>query len=44
MSGSGLVTVIIPAHNEASVIRRTLSTLLRPASAGEFEVIVVCNG
>ena len=44
MSGTGQITVIIPAHNEASVIRRTLSTLLRSAGAGEFEVIVVCNG
>ena len=37
-------SVIIPAHNEEAVIRRTIATLLRTAEAGEFEVIVVCNG
>jgi len=36
--------VIIPAHNEESVIGRTLQALLRGAGADEFEVIVVCNG
>lgn len=39
-----LVSVIIPAHDEEAVIRRTLGTLLRTADPGEFEVIVVCNG
>ena len=38
------VSIVIPAHNEESVIRRTLATLLRGAEADEFEVIVVCNG
>lgn len=36
--------IIVPAHNEASVIKRTLDTLLRDAAPGEFEVLVVCNG
>ena len=40
----GTVSVIIPAHNEETVIQRTLSTLLRSADVGEFEIIVVCNG
>lgn len=44
MSGIDTVSVIIPAHNEEAVIRRTLATLLQTADAGEFEVIVVCNG
>ncbi len=37
-------TVVIPAHNEASVIARCLSTLMRDASDGEFTVVVVSNG
>ncbi|GAA4167197.1 glycosyltransferase [Gryllotalpicola koreensis] len=37
-------SVIIPAHNEAAVIERTLRPLARAAAAGELEVIVVCNG
>ena len=39
-----IISVIIPAHNEEAVIRNTLATLLQAADAGEFEVIVVCNG
>jgi glycosyltransferase involved in cell wall biosynthesis len=39
-----LASIVIPAHNEEAVIERTLSTLLRDAVPGEFEVIVVCNG
>ena len=44
MSGIGLVSVVIPAHNEEAVIGRTLTALLRNAAPGAFEVIVVCNG
>ena len=36
--------VIIPAHNEASVIARTLTPLAPLAAAGTIEVIVACNG
>jgi glycosyltransferase involved in cell wall biosynthesis len=39
-----MISIIIPAHNEGSVIARTLRTLLEGAQPGEFEVIVVCNG
>ena len=39
-----MISVIIPAHNEASVIRRGLEELTRGALGGELEVIVVCNG
>lgn len=37
-------SVIIPAHNEMHVIRRTISTLMQDAEPGEFQVVVVCNG
>lgn len=38
------VSIIIPAHNEAAVIRRCLETMLRGAEPGELEIIVVANG
>jgi len=38
-----VASIIIPAHNEESVIERCLSTLLRGTRQGEFEVIVVAN-
>ncbi len=38
-----MITVIIPAHNEAAVIARGLQALLAGAGADELEVIVVCN-
>lgn len=41
---TGRLNVIIPAHNEESVIGRTLQALLCGAAADEFEIIVVCNG
>ncbi|ACL41860.1 glycosyl transferase, WecB/TagA/CpsF family [Pseudarthrobacter chlorophenolicus A6] len=37
-------TVIIPAHNEASVLRRTLDGLVPAMVGGTVEVIVACNG
>ncbi|MGO4383808.1 WecB/TagA/CpsF family glycosyltransferase [Specibacter sp. RAF43] len=37
-------SVIIPAHNEASVIGRTLAHLAPLAAEGQIEVIVACNG
>jgi hypothetical protein len=36
-------SVIIPAHNEANVIARTLEPLAGAAEQGDLEVIVVCN-
>lgn len=36
--------VIIPAHNEAGVIARTLRSLAPLSAASGVEVIVVCNG
>lgn len=44
MNNTGHISVIIPAHNEEAVIRRTLATLLDNSRPHEFEVIVVCNG
>ena len=39
-----MVSVVIPAHNEASVVGRLLGGLLADAAPGEFEVWVVANG
>ncbi|NYG07396.1 glycosyltransferase involved in cell wall biosynthesis [Phycicoccus badiiscoriae] len=39
-----MTSVIVAAHNEASVVRRCLDTLLSEAAPGELEVIVVANG
>ncbi|NUP52966.1 MAG: glycosyltransferase [Catenulispora sp.] len=39
-----MVSVVIPAHNEAGVIRRLLTGLLAQAEPGEFEIWVVANG
>jgi exopolysaccharide biosynthesis WecB/TagA/CpsF family protein len=36
--------VIIPAHNEETVIGRTLDRLVPALSSGNVEVIVACNG
>lgn len=43
-SSPPIASVVIPAHNEASVIGRCVETLLRDAAPGEFEVVVVSNG
>jgi glycosyltransferase involved in cell wall biosynthesis len=39
-----LASVIIPAHDEAAVIRRCLDRLFTGVEDEELEVIVVCNG
>lgn len=39
-----MTSVVIAAHNEATVIGRCLDTLLADASPGEFDVTVVANG
>ena len=36
--------IVIPAHNEANVIRRCLASVLQSANQGEFAITVVCNG
>jgi glycosyltransferase involved in cell wall biosynthesis len=42
--GNAIISVIIPAHNEAAVIGRCLGCLTEGADARQIEVIVVCNG
>jgi hypothetical protein len=45
LSGQGQRgAVIVPAYNEAAVIKRTLATLSGAAVDGIIELIVVCNG
>jgi glycosyltransferase involved in cell wall biosynthesis len=39
-----MISVIIPAHNESSVIARTLKAMTNGAALGELDLIVVCNG
>ena len=39
-----MISVIIPAHDESSVIARTLKAMTNGAAPGELDVIVVCNG
>jgi glycosyltransferase involved in cell wall biosynthesis len=39
-----MISVIIPAHNEGSVIARGLKQIINGAEPREIEVIVVCNG
>lgn len=38
------ISIIIPAHNEKSVIERCLRNLLEPSDTIAPEIIVVCNG
>ena len=44
MSQFPRASIVIPAHDEAQGITRTISTLLADAHEGEFDVLVVCNG
>lgn len=39
-----MVSIVVPAHNEARVIGRLLGDLLAVARPGEFDIIVVPNG
>src|SRR5215813_6765708 len=39
-----MISIVVPAHNEAAVIGQTLSALLRDAEPGELDVIVAANG
>lgn len=43
-AGLPAASVVIPAHDEAQVIGRTLRGLLDRTAAGRLEVVVVCNG
>lgn len=39
-----MISVIIPAHNEAAVIGRSLCAISNGVRHGDLEIIVVCNG
>jgi glycosyltransferase involved in cell wall biosynthesis len=39
-----VISIIIPAHNEATIIGRLLVQLVSRENSGEFDVIVVANG
>ena len=39
-----MISIVIPAHNEANVIQRILSALTDGADDGELDIVVVCNG
>jgi glycosyltransferase involved in cell wall biosynthesis len=39
-----MLSIIVPANNEATVIRRCLEVMTEGAAEGELEVIVVANG
>jgi glycosyltransferase involved in cell wall biosynthesis len=39
-----MISVIIPAHNEATVVGRCLQALLAGAGEDELDIVVVCNG
>jgi glycosyltransferase involved in cell wall biosynthesis len=39
-----MISIVIPAHNEATVIARTLRALTTGAALNELDVVVVCNG
>jgi hypothetical protein len=44
MPSYSIGSVVIPAHNEAAVIRRCLDALLVGFVPGELDVVVACNG
>ncbi|HOW72105.1 MAG TPA: glycosyltransferase [Phycisphaerae bacterium] len=39
-----MISIVVPAHNEETVIARCLRALVTGAAADEVEVIVACNG
>ena len=39
-----MISIVIPARNEAAVIARTLKGMVEGAAPGELDIIVVCNG
>jgi len=39
-----MISIVVPAHNEAKVIARCLRSMTEGARPGELEVLVVCNG
>jgi glycosyltransferase involved in cell wall biosynthesis len=43
-TGAPVLSVVVPAHNEATVITRMLTPLVPAVDSGEFEVVVAVNG
>jgi glycosyltransferase involved in cell wall biosynthesis len=39
-----MISIVVPAHNESSVIARTLSAWTGDSGPDEIDVVVVCNG
>jgi glycosyltransferase involved in cell wall biosynthesis len=39
-----MISIVVPAHNESSVITRTLSQWVGKPGSDELRVVVVCNG
>ncbi|MEH2588326.1 glycosyltransferase [Bradyrhizobium sp. AZCC 1721] len=39
-----MISIVVPAHNESSVIARTLNPWVTNSASGEIGVVVVCNG
>ncbi|MCA6107163.1 glycosyltransferase [Bradyrhizobium cenepequi] len=39
-----MISIVVPAHNESSVIARTLSQWITDPASDEISVVVVCNG
>ena len=39
-----MISIVVPAHNESSVIARTLSQWVGNPASDEIGVVVVCNG
>jgi len=39
-----MISIVIPARNEAAVIARTLKGMVEGAAPDELDIIVVCNG
>ncbi len=39
-----MISVIVPAHDESSVIAHTLRSLTEGCADGELQIVVVCNG
>ena len=39
-----MISIVIPAHNESSVIARMLSAIIDDPGSNEIDVVVVCNG
>jgi len=44
MTEKQMISVVIPAYNEADVIVHCLQQLVQPCNALELEIVVVCNG